>query len=196
MPLVGQAKYIESGIASIYSVRTNGGTVTASGKPLRDSELTAAHKTLPFGSRVRVTCSKTKRSVVVRITDRGPYVKGRVIDLTPKAAQAIGLDWKRGITKVTLHRETPSTNKLENKPVITSKKLPIVDNVKPPMIEKPSALKVKPADGAPFIDTKVEEQKETMDKNNNYKWVITTLVLVYVIYKVKKWLTNRKNVIQ
>jgi rare lipoprotein A len=169
LPLVGQAKHVESGIASIYSVRSNGGTVTASGTPLKDNALTAAHKTLPLGSYVKVMCAKTEKSVVVKITDRGPYMKGRVIDLTPAAAQAIGLDWKRGITKVVLYKDVPTSQS--------------------------KALKVTPANGAPFVDTEPRKETETV-KNNNYKWVIIPLVVVYVIYQVKKWWTNKNNVVK
>ena len=80
----------ESGIASLYSTREQG-TRTSSGRALHDGALTAAHKTLPFGSRVRVTNRTNGRSVVVTITDRGPFVPGRVIDLTPAGARAIGM---------------------------------------------------------------------------------------------------------
>lgn len=75
----------QEGIASVYS----GGT-TANGEHAAASGLTAAHRTLPFGTRVRVTNRATGRSVVVRINDRGPFVAGRIIDLTPAAAQALG----------------------------------------------------------------------------------------------------------
>jgi len=61
--------------------------------------MTAAHKTLPFGSKVTVTNNHTGRSVVVRINDRGPFVRGRVIDLSPAAARAIGVS---GIAQVSL----------------------------------------------------------------------------------------------
>ena len=61
--------------------------------------LTAAHKTLPFGSRVRVTNERTGKSVVVRINDRGPYAHGRVIDLSKAAAEAVGIS---GVGQVTL----------------------------------------------------------------------------------------------
>jgi len=84
----------ESGIASVYS-----GERTANGEYAHASGLTAAHKTLPFGTRVRVTNERTGRSVVVRINDRGPYVHGRIIDLTPAAAHAIGFS---GLAHVTL----------------------------------------------------------------------------------------------
>jgi rare lipoprotein A len=75
----------QSGIASIYS-----GEKTANGDWAHASRLTAAHKTLPFGTMVRVTHKKTGKSVVVRINDRGPFIKGRVIDLTPAGARALG----------------------------------------------------------------------------------------------------------
>jgi rare lipoprotein A len=74
----------QSGIASTYS-----GGKTASGQPMNSGELTAAHRSLPFGTKIKVTNRHTGRSVVVRINDRGPFVKGRVIDLSPAAARAI-----------------------------------------------------------------------------------------------------------
>jgi rare lipoprotein A len=83
-----------SGIASVYSGgRTANGEVAASGG------LTAAHRSLPFGTMVKVTNRGTGRSVVVRINDRGPFVRGRVIDLTPAGARAIGFN---GLAPVTL----------------------------------------------------------------------------------------------
>jgi rare lipoprotein A len=75
----------EKGIASVYS-----GEKTANGEHAHASALTAAHKTLPFGTKVKVTNVSTGQSVVVRINDRGPYIKGRIIDLTPAGARAIG----------------------------------------------------------------------------------------------------------
>lgn len=75
----------ETGIASIYS-----GEKTANGEYAHASALTAAHKSLPFGTKVKVTNVHTGQSVIVRINDRGPYIKGRVIDLTPAGARAIG----------------------------------------------------------------------------------------------------------
>ena len=67
----------------------------------RGGGLTAAHRTLPFGTRVRVTNQKTGRSVVVRINDRGPFIRGRVIDLSRSAARAVGIS---GVGRVKLHR--------------------------------------------------------------------------------------------
>ena len=79
----------QSGVASVYS--TESGSGTASGQRLDPGALTAAHRTLPFGTKVRVTNKNNGRSVVVTINDRGPFVRGRDIDLSPAAARSIGL---------------------------------------------------------------------------------------------------------
>ena len=68
-----------------------GRAFTASGETFNTHALTAAHRTLPFGTKVRVVNKRTGRSVVVRINDRGPYAHGRIIDLSHAAAKAIGL---------------------------------------------------------------------------------------------------------
>jgi rare lipoprotein A len=78
----------QSGIASVYSVES--GTTTASGERLNPGTLTAAHRTLPFVTKVRVTNNHNGRSVIVTVNDRGPFVHGRIIDLTPAGARAIG----------------------------------------------------------------------------------------------------------
>ncbi len=93
----------QSGIASVYSTKT--GTKTASGQKLNDGALTAAHRTLRFGTKVRVTNTRNGRSVLVTITDRGPFIRGRVIDLTPAGARALGFS---GLTQVTLNVEGSS----------------------------------------------------------------------------------------
>ena len=77
----------QSGIASVYSYK---GGRTASGEHSHPSGLTAAHRSLPFGTKVRVTNKRNGNSVVVRINDRGPFVRGRVIDVTPAAARSLG----------------------------------------------------------------------------------------------------------
>jgi peptidoglycan lytic transglycosylase len=86
----------QSGIASVYA---HSGGRTASGEPVAAGALTAAHRTLPFGSFVRVTNRRNGRSVVVRISDRGPFVRGRIIDLSPAAARALGFS---GLAPVTV----------------------------------------------------------------------------------------------
>jgi rare lipoprotein A len=83
-----------SGIASVYS-----GGRTASGERMDAGAMTAAHRTLPFGTNVTVVNKANGRAVVVRINDRGPFVRGRVIDLSPAAAHAIGLS---GLAPVSL----------------------------------------------------------------------------------------------
>ena len=84
----------QSGIASVYSNEK-----TANGEYAHADRLTAAHRTLPFGTRVLVTNVSSGRSVIVRINDRGPYIAGRIIDLTPAGAKAIG---SNGLAQVTL----------------------------------------------------------------------------------------------
>ena len=85
------------GIASFYSE----GTKTASGEKFNPMELTAAHPTLPFGTKLRVTNQHTGRSVTVRVNDRGPYVPGRVVDVSYSAAQELGMVG-RGVAPVKL----------------------------------------------------------------------------------------------
>lgn len=94
-----RAKATYTGIASWYSVKTNGGTKTASGRPFSNNAYTAAHKTLPLGSKVRVTSLFNGKSEVLTITDRGPYVKGRIIDVSIGSAKRMGW-YGRGITRV------------------------------------------------------------------------------------------------
>jgi rare lipoprotein A len=84
---IPMAASAENGIASVYAYN---GEKTANGERASAGGLTAAHKTLPFGTLVRVTNKHSGRSVVVRINDRGPYVRGRIIDLTPAGARALG----------------------------------------------------------------------------------------------------------
>jgi rare lipoprotein A len=85
------------GIASFYSE----GSMTASGEKFDPKELTAAHPTLPFGTKLRVTNTHTGRSVTVRVNDRGPYVPGRVVDVSYSAAQELGMVG-RGVAPVKL----------------------------------------------------------------------------------------------
>ena len=85
------------GLASFYSE----GTQTASGEKFDAHELTAAHPTLPFGTKLRVTDVATGKSVTVRVNDRGPYVPGRVVDVSYSAAQSLGMVGK-GVANVKL----------------------------------------------------------------------------------------------
>lgn len=87
----GAGDFVQSGVASWYGGRFDG-RQTASGERYDQDELTAAHKTLPFGALVEVTNQNNGRNVVVRINDRGPFYKGRVIDLSRGAAQMLDID--------------------------------------------------------------------------------------------------------
>ena len=80
----------ESGLAAVYSDKLHG-RPTASGQRYDRSRLTAAHKTLPFGTLVKVTNPKNNKSVTVRINDRGPVQAGRILDLSPAAARSLGI---------------------------------------------------------------------------------------------------------
>ena len=89
------AESVSRGTASFYSQ----GTKTANGERYHPGGMTAAHRTLPFGTQVRVTDVKTRRSVVVRINDRGPFIKGRIIDVSRGAAGELGM-LGRGVATV------------------------------------------------------------------------------------------------
>ena len=97
--VVFPVKSVQHGEASWYSIKTNGGTRTASGAKLCNHAPTAAHKTLPMGTKVRVTNQVNGKSEIVTITDRGPYIRGRIIDVTIGSAERLGFA-KRGVVPV------------------------------------------------------------------------------------------------
>ena len=84
-----------TGIASFYST----GIKTANGEHFDPGQLTAAHRTLPFGTRLQVTNMETGKTVMVRVNDRGPYIDGRVLDLSRYAAESLGII-DQGVAKV------------------------------------------------------------------------------------------------
>lgn len=92
-----ETQFASHGVASFYTEEQQ----TANGENFNPRALTAAHKTLPFGTRLRVTNVVTGRSVTVRVNDRGPYVPGRVVDVSYSAAESLGIVG-RGIAKVKL----------------------------------------------------------------------------------------------
>jgi rare lipoprotein A len=92
-----ETKIASQGVASFYTE----GTQTASGEKFDTHDMTAAHPTLPFGTRLRVTNVASGRSVTVRVNDRGPYVPGRVVDVSYSAAETLGMVGS-GIAKVKL----------------------------------------------------------------------------------------------
>ena len=93
----GDTKTASHGVASFYTE----GTKTANGEKFNTLDMTAAHPTLPFGTKLRVTNVASGQSVTVRVNDRGPYVRGRVVDVSYSAADALGMVGK-GVAKVKL----------------------------------------------------------------------------------------------
>lgn len=85
-----QATFAQSGLASIYAVNQQGHR-TASGEPLNNYAMSAAHRSLPFYTVARVTVPSTGKMVKVRINDRGPFIPGRIVDLSQAAAKALGI---------------------------------------------------------------------------------------------------------
>jgi rare lipoprotein A len=94
--------WLEEGLASYYGPGF-AGRPTASGEKFNPQALTAAHRTLPFGSCLRVVVMESGRSVEVRVNDRGPFVQGRVVDLSLAAAKQLGLV-EKGLARVRLYR--------------------------------------------------------------------------------------------
>ena len=90
----------EAGLAAVYTDALNG-HVTASGQVYDPTKLTAAHKTLPYGTKIRVTNTKNNKTVVLRINDRGPKQAARVLDISPAAAAQLGID-RRVMREVTV----------------------------------------------------------------------------------------------
>ena len=155
--LLGQ----EIGLASYYSDKYNGGK-TASGEIYNRNELVAAHKSLPFGTRLRVSRLDNGKSVVVRIIDRMPDIKGRVIDLSGRAAEQLNM-MDEGTTQVELQplgaatterRPTPTTQPVAPKPV------PRPAPVERPKDEDPVTITV-PDDPGTEITITVEESDPT-----------------------------------
>ena len=97
MTCLSPPAFAESCVASRYGY---GGGRTASGERMNPSAMTAAHRTRSFGSQVTVTSQRSGRSITVRINDRGPFIKGRCIDLSTGAARALGM---AGIERVSLN---------------------------------------------------------------------------------------------
>jgi len=111
--LSGQKTFTQEGKASFYADKFEG-KKTASGEIYKHSKATAAHKTLPFGTWVRVTNKTNNRSIMVKINDRGPFVKGRIIDLSKSAAKQLRY-LKEGVTDVKIEVLIKVDNTSKNK---------------------------------------------------------------------------------
>lgn len=97
----------QKGLASVYSEHLNG-KLTASGERYESGSLTAAHRTLPLGAEVKVTNLDNGKSVRVRVNDRGPHVQGRIVDLSSRAAAALGMH--SGVARVKIEILTQPTH--------------------------------------------------------------------------------------
>ena len=96
---------VQRGVASYYARRLQG-RPTASGEPYDRDKLTAAHRTLPLGTVVRVTDVATRKTVIVEVNDRGPYIPGRTIDLSRRAGEELGIT-EVGLARVTIEVLSP-----------------------------------------------------------------------------------------
>lgn len=105
-PAPDRAVFTQTGVASWYG-KSHHGRTTANGEKFDMEALTAAHRTLPFGTIVKVTNLSNNRSVTVRINDRGPYVAGRIIDLSARAARDLGIT-ENGVARVRLEQLPPA----------------------------------------------------------------------------------------
>ena len=103
------AQHTEIGIASYYNDSLEG-KPTASGEIYSHSKLTAAHRTIPFQSKIKVTNLINERSVIVTVNDRGPFVKGRILDLSKSAAEILGFV-EKGVTRIKLEVVEPKKMK-------------------------------------------------------------------------------------
>ena len=92
--------YTETGLASVYA-DAHDGHLTASGQIYDKAKLTSAHKTLPYGTKVKVTNPKNNKSVILLVNDRGPVQRARILDISPAAASSLGLR-SQGVHEVTL----------------------------------------------------------------------------------------------
>lgn len=200
-----QAQSEEYGMASYYGDEFDG-SATASGEAYDKNKLTAGHKTLPLGSKVRVTRLDNKKSVVVRIIDRGPYLKGRIIDLSGRAASALDMiadgtaEIKLEVVgKNTAKKPKPTT---VSKPVIPKSEIPVpikrptVTETSKPRATIPEKTKPKPAISEPVVITpkvKPKEKKkatakpvnQVIDEAPEFKLVTGKDYNEYDLYKIQ-----------
>ena len=120
---VSQAKAYQAGTASWYGVQFQG-KPTASGEPYDMRDFTAAHPSLPLGSFVKVTNLRNGKAVVVRINDRGPFVDGRIIDVSYNAARALGFK-ERGLQRVRLDLYQPTNRPANDRPISVAQLQPV-----------------------------------------------------------------------
>ena len=133
------AQGVQTGKASYYAKKFSG-RKTASGERLHHDSLTCAHRTYPFGTQLKVTNPANGKTVIVRVTDRGPYVKGRIIDLSVRAAKELGII-AQGIAPVIVERYNPSIIPFKPEDIIDVPELELSTNEGP--ITKPIWVELK-----------------------------------------------------
>ena len=133
------AQGVQTGKASYYAKKFSG-RKTASGERLHHDSLTCAHRTYPFGTQLKVTNPANGKTVIVRVTDRGPYVKGRIIDLSVRAAKELGII-AQGIAPVVVERYNPSIIPFKPEDIIDVPELELSTNEGP--ITKPIWVELK-----------------------------------------------------
>ena len=133
------AQGVQTGKASFYAKKFSG-RKTASGERLHHDSLTCAHRTYPFGTQLKVTNPANGKMVIVRVTDRGPYVKGRIIDLSVRAAKELGII-SQGIAPVIVERYNPSIIPFKPEDVIDLPELELSTNEGP--MTKPIWMELK-----------------------------------------------------
>ena len=133
------AQGVQTGKASYYAKKFSG-RKTASGERLHHDSLTCAHRTYPFGTQLKVTNPANGKTVIVRVTDRGPYVKGRIIDLSVRAARELGII-AQGIAPVVVERYNPSIIPFKPEDIIDVPELELSTNEGP--ITKPIWVELK-----------------------------------------------------
>ena len=193
----------EYGLASQYGDEYNG-SATASDEAYDKNKLTAGHKTLPYGTKVRVTRLDNKKSVVVRINDRGPYFKGRVIDLSGRAASSLDMD-ADGTAEVKIEvlgkngKSTAKKSKVVPKPVVPKANIPAkkpnVATTSKPKTTVPPKNRPKAAVSEPIVITPkgkaqakpVAVKQETTNEQDEpeFELVMGNDYNAYDLYKVQ-----------
>lgn len=155
----GKPTFVEHGTASWYGGRWIG-RLTANGETYRSADMTAAHKKLPFNTPVRVVDLKTGKSVIVRINNRGPFVRGRIIDLSVAAAKKLGT-YDKGLARVRIEA-------LREIPLLKKSNVKALNPPKPPS-EKPTSTKPAAASQAKTSKAKPEAKSQGTPKNEGAK---------------------------
>jgi len=159
--------YNETGIASWYGPKFHG-KLTANGEIYNQYALTAAHKTLPMPSAVKVTNLKNNKSIILRINDRGPFVNDRIIDLSSKAADILDLKRKgTGLVRVTILKDESLTlEKLAKKGMFPE--IAELPKIETPIVNKPEINTVK-IEGSDSFKTKKKINYDLTNEKKDYK---------------------------